>query len=167
MTKRAGDFDKLLLGHRKRTHLGLGRNLCADALKEFRSPRAASGPIHTSERPRLFQPQTDVFRDREIGKQRGLLVNAGNAELVCARGREVRDALAVDVNAPTIRLVRAGDDLDERRVARAVLTEQRMHLARSQVKRHALERAHRPEGFCDKGELEKRGHPKILFRSAE
>ena len=65
-------------------------------------------------------------------------------------------ALAADVDAAAIRLVRAGDDLDERGFARAVLPEQRMHLARAQVERHALERAHRAERFGDGRELEKR-----------
>jgi hypothetical protein len=79
-----------------------------------------------------------------------LLVNAGDAELVRVCGREVFDALAVDFDRAVVRLVRAGDDLNERGFARAVLAEQRVHLARPQFKRHPLERPHRAKGFGDR-----------------
>ena len=66
--------------------------------------------------------------------------------------------LAQHGDAPAIRPMRAGDDLDERRFARAILAKQRMNFPRPQVERYALERAHRAEGFGDGGELEEGDH---------
>ena len=68
----------------------------------------------------------------------------------------MRDALTIDFNRAAVRLVRAGDDLDERGLARAVLAEQGMHLSYPQIKRHALERAYGTEGLGDGSELEER-----------
>jgi hypothetical protein len=50
--------------------------------------------------------------------------------------------------------VHAGDDLDQCRLAGAVLAQQRMHLAGPHVEAHGLERLHAGKGFADAGELE-------------
>ena len=101
-----------------------------------------------------FEPQADVLRDREIGKQGRLLVNAGDAKLV-RRGRgKFFDALTVDFNGAAVGLVRAGDDLDERGLAGAVFAEQRVDFSCPQIKRHTLQCPHRTEGLGDGLELE-------------
>ena len=66
----------------------------------------------------------------------------------------MRDCFAADVERAAVGLVGAGDDLDERGFARAVLAEQRVDFARLQLERHALQRADGAEGFADVGELE-------------
>ena len=50
--------------------------------------------------------------------------------------------------------MRAGDDLDQRRLASTVFAEQCVDLTRQQLKRHTLQRAHGTEGFADVRELE-------------
>ena len=74
----------------------------------------------------------------------------------------MRHALAVDLNCAAVRLMRAGDDLDERGFARAVFAEQRVDFARAKVKRHTLERTHRAEGFCHGRKLEERFQTVVL-----
>jgi hypothetical protein len=48
-------------------------------------------------------------------------------------------------------LMRAGDDLDEGGLARAVFAQQGVHFTGLQVKRHPLERAHRAKGLGEGG----------------
>jgi hypothetical protein len=65
--------------------------------------------------------QADVFRDGEVGEQRGLLVNAGDSELPRLGRREVVDFLARHHQRAAVGLVGAGDDLDEGGFPRAIL----------------------------------------------
>ena len=125
----------------------------SNSRREFPSFR----PIHARQRADSVQPHADVLRHAQIRKKSGLLVDACDTEPVRDSRSEMRNALPGDIDRAAIRLVCAGDDLDERRFARAILAEQRMHFARPQIERHALERTHRAEGFGDGGELEKRG----------
>ena len=46
-----------------------------------------------------FEPQRDVLRDGQIGKERGLLIDAGDAERVRRAGVRCATRLAVDVDA--------------------------------------------------------------------
>ena len=81
--------------------------------------------------------------------------------LCAVAGVRCATRFAVDFDRAAIRLMRAGDDFDERGFARAIFAEQRVDFARLQIERHALQRAHRAEGFGDGGELEeRRGHPR-------
>jgi hypothetical protein len=66
--------------------------------------------------------------------------------------------LAVDFDRSGIGLVRAGDDFDERRFPRAVLTDQAVNLAGAKVEGNAFERVDAGEGFGDARQLEKRVH---------
>ena len=59
------------------------------------------------------------------------------------------------VSVPRIGRDGAGDDLDEGRLARAVLADQRVHLAGAQVERDALQRADAGERLRDAGGLKK------------
>ena len=52
----------------------------------------------------------------------------------------------------------AGQDVDQRRLARAVLADERMDLAGDDVEVHAVERADAGEGHRDAAGLEERGH---------
>ena len=56
-----------------------------------------------------------------------------DAQLVSRRGRQMRNAVTVDLNRTTVGLVCASDDLDERGFAGAILAEQGVNLARSQI----------------------------------
>ena len=68
--------------------------------------------------------------------------------------------LAVDLDRSLVRLKDAGEDLQQRRLARAVLSEQGMHFAGLDRQRYALERAHDAEPFGDARKMQARmiGH---------
>ena len=61
----------------------------------------------------------------------------------------MRHVLAVVGNGPAIERVDAGEDLDERRFARAVLAEQRDDLAASDAERRVGKRLRAAETFID------------------
>ena len=72
------------------------------------------------------------------------------------RGR----SLAVDLDRSLVRLKDAGEDLQQRRLAGAVLPEQGMHFAGLDRQRHALERANDAEPLGDARKMQARmiGH---------
>src|SRR6516165_4249824 len=74
-------------------------------------------------------------------------------ERVARRGKF--DRPAVEEDATRIRPVEAGDDLDQRRFAGAVLAHERMDLARAELERDAIERPHAGEGFADRIDLKR------------
>ena len=67
-------------------------------------------------------------------------------------GPEMTVGLAVDDDRPRVGLVDAGEDLDQRALARAVLPDQRMDAARAQVERHAGQGLRGCELLADVGE---------------
>ena len=74
------------------------------------------------------------------------------------RGEPGKRALA-EHNGPGVGFDGPGDDLDQRALARAVLAEQRVHLAGPQVKAHPAQGADAGVGLLDLTELEQRnGH---------
>ena len=90
----------------------------------------------------------DVLADREARHEVPLLVHGADAggDRVARRGEA--DLAAVDGHPPLVGLVDAGDDLDQRRLAGAVLAHQRMDLAGPKVERDAVERLDAGEGFA-------------------
>ncbi|MCY1300806.1 hypothetical protein D9M70_503880 [compost metagenome] len=73
--------------------------------------------------------EKDVLADRELRHQRELLVHGDNAggKGVVRRGEVA--VLAIDADRARCRLGHAGEKLDQRRLARAVLAHEGMHLA--------------------------------------
>ncbi len=77
---RLGDFHDLLLRHAERAHRALGRDIGAGALQQFARLAIARLPIHLAPEPRALQRERDVFRDREVREQCGLLVDRGDPQ---------------------------------------------------------------------------------------
>src|SRR6185437_8999923 len=107
--------------------------------------------------PVLLAPEVHVLDDVEVVAEREILVDDLDPE---AR----RDLRAADVHlAPleedlaVVRHVRAGDALDQRRLAGAVVADERHDLARTQLEVDVGERLDRAEGLRDPAELEKGG----------
>src|SRR6185369_4458749 len=98
--------------------------------------------------------EQQVLRDREPGHELQLLVDHGHAGAEGVLRRAETLLLARDANRAGIGRVRAGERLQERRLARAVLAEQRAHLACAEREADALERAHRAEALRDRLEGE-------------
>ena len=56
-------------------------------------------------------------------------MDEAHAELVCDMGTVRDDALAIDENVAAVRLCKAREDTDERRLARAVRADEPVHLS--------------------------------------
>ena len=95
--------------------------------------------------PQRLAAHEDVLRDREIGEEGGLLVDDGDAG-VPGRCRAVQgDRRAADEQLTLIRRVHPGEHLHHGRLARAVLTKQRVRLPRVQVGGSVHHGVHRAE----------------------
>ena len=104
--------------------------------------------------PAVLVADEDVLRDVEVGEEQGLLIDRRDAEALGFGGAADRDRLAGEEDLATVRLVDSGDDLDEGRLAGAVLAEERVHLARIERQRNVLERLRRAEALGDVPHLE-------------
>jgi hypothetical protein len=110
-------------------------------------PRAPAHlpPVEHAEPAARCVPEEDVLGDGELRKQQQFLVNRGDAALArLARGERL-EPLVADPDGSGIGSVHAGDDLDERGLARAVLPEQRVDLTRPNLKVDVLQHANAGE----------------------
>jgi hypothetical protein len=82
----------------------------------------------------------NVLCDIEVGEQEGLLVDRGDTIQLRFRCAAYRYWLSGETNLPAVGLIDSGHDLDERRFAGSVFTQQRMYLAGSERQRHRLQR---------------------------
>src|SRR5690606_14781352 len=105
---------------------------------------AAPGELVTEE---------DVLGDRQAVDDVELLVHRRDTELEGGGRRVDGDDLAVPPDLPGVRLVRTGQDLDEGGLAGAVLPEQAVHLAGTDLEVHAVEGLGAGEVLDDAGEL--------------
>ncbi|VWB42097.1 hypothetical protein BSE24067_01888 [Burkholderia seminalis] len=129
----------------------------------MRSPSRSSASSARGERalvdhaePARQLAEHQVLRDRQLGHQMQLLVDDRDAGLERrARRREALDG-AVQRQRAGLRLVHAGQHLQQRRLARAVLAHQPVHFARAHRQRHRIERAYARERHGDAVEREQR-----------
>ncbi len=92
-------------------------------------------------------PDEDVLDDGEVREERRLLVDHGDPG-VPGIGRPREHQLgAVDEHAAGVGCVHAGEDLDEGRLAGAVLADESVRLARVEIDRDVVERPDRPEAL--------------------
>ena len=107
-------------------------------------------PVDGPKRPGRRVAHEDVLGDRQVREQPRLLVDDGDPELAGV-GRPAEDdrARRRARPMPVSGLVDAGQDLDERALAGAVLADERVDLAGAQLQRHVGERLGRPEPLRD------------------
>ena len=125
------------------------------------SGAASSGGRSGGQRPQRLAADEDVLGDREVGEQRRLLVDdrdAGGAGVRGAGEHELRGRRP-SISAPRVGLMDAAEDLDERRLAGAVLADERVDLAAVQLERHALQRVHGAERLAGVDQAQHRGAP--------
>src|SRR4051812_36488845 len=108
---------------------------------------------HDAEAHRL-PVEEQVLRHREVRQQIDLLVDGGNAGLNRRLGRAWRDLFAADPDDASIAREHAGDHLDQRGLAGAVLTEQRMDLAGAKREVDRLQRTHGAKALADPTHLQ-------------
>ena len=151
--QRLGDLDELLVGHGQaadgRTDVDLDRELLEQRL---RCP-ARRAPVEDPEPPGWGVPDEHVLGDGQVREQPWLLVDDGDAEGAGLGGPVDLDDLAVEHDRPAVGLVDAGQDLDQRALARAVLADQGVDLAGDEVERDVVERLGGCEALGDPVQL--------------
>ena len=103
----------------KVANLRSGRCLRRPLEPLLRSP-ALRTPVDAPPRAGLFQTQRDVFRDAQVRKEGGLLVNAREAQCASPGRRKVIEQLAVQRDRPVVGPMHSHQHFDQRRFARAV-----------------------------------------------
>ena len=101
----------------------------------------------------------DVLRDRQVREQARLLVDDRDAQRPRVRGPADLRRLAVEADRSRVGLMDAGQDLDQRALAGAVLADQAVDLAGQQLQRDVVERLRRPESLRDAAQLGARRAP--------
>ena len=95
--------------------------------------------------------QGDVLGDGQRGCVLELLEDDGHAQVSRLARRQHAVARAVDDDLAAVGLIVAGDDLDERGLACAVLAEQREHGTTDGVEVHTMEDLDAAEGLAESG----------------
>ena len=99
-----------------------------------------------------------VLRDRAVGQQVELLVDDRDARRLRLDGVGEADLLAVDQDLAPVLVVHAGQHLHQRRLAGAVLPDDRVDLARLAVQPDPVEHLDAEEALADVAHLEQRRH---------
>ena len=146
--ERLGDLDDLLIGDREPARDAVGIELDAELVEEQLHLAPHAPPVDAPAAAQRLRADEDVLRDRQVGEERGLLEDDGDAGCVRLRGRVEDDLDAVQQHAAAVGPVHAGEDLDERGLAGAVLADERVRLAAAQLDPAVLERAHRAEALA-------------------
>ena len=137
--ERASDGDQLLNRDRVRAE----RALRVDVDTEPREPLARDGarraPGNQAEPARLAAKR-EVLGHRHGRDQIDFLVDRADAHRARLAGRADIDGAAVDADFAGVAADRAGHDLDQRRLAGAVLAHERMHFAGLDAEINAIER---------------------------
>ncbi|ABB10162.1 hypothetical protein Bcep18194_B0045 [Burkholderia lata] len=153
--QRLADLDHLALADRQILHRDARIDVLAEPLQRIERTRRERALVDHAEPARQL-PEHQVFGDRQLGHQMQLLVDDRDAGL--ERRARRREALrgAVQRQRAGLRLVHARQHLQQRRLPRAVLAHQPVHLARAHRQRHGIERAHARERHRDPVEREQR-----------
>ncbi len=160
--ERPRDGDKLPFGKTQPVHADVGRRgkieqrkLLARLFAHFRA--VDNGKAESPAQRRIAERQ--IFGDRQGRDQPQFLRNGDDA---CgngvARPAEVPD-FAADRDLAPVGPMHAAKNAHQRRFSRAVLADERVHLARQHVERDAIERPRRAELFADvAGAGRRKGH---------
>jgi hypothetical protein len=146
--QRAGDGHHLL--HRHRVAAQQARDVDLQLQPRQQRLRLAlhAAPVNAPQAgraaPRVVAGK-DVLGHREVGAQVHLLVDRADAQLLRRRRRGRAHRLAVQQQLASVGREHAGEQLDQRRLAGAVLAHQRVHLSGAQAQAHAVQRQHAGE----------------------
>ena len=141
LVERPGDLHELLLRGREPVHGAVQVDADAqggDGLGGLAAHLALVQPPAAAQLP----AQEHVLDDREVRSQAELLPDDGDALGTHPGDGRLAAQLAVDVQAAALVGQSPGDDLDERRLARAVLAHERVHLAREELQRRVGQEQH-------------------------
>ena len=127
-----------------------------DTAQQFASVVVELGPVDQAEATTWGMAEKDVFGNRQLIEQHGFLMDRRDTGMGGGHGRREMGFFAINPDRATIRLIDAGEDLDERRLTRAVLTDQRRDGAGIQGERDTRECFNARKGLgnalkCDSG----------------
>ena len=115
--------------------------------------------------PRVVGAEPDVVEHRAgLGDEDLLEDREDAAALRLARRPDRRDELAVELDLSGVRGVDAAEDLDHRRLAAAVLADERVDLAGPQLEGGVADGLGRPERLGDVGDAQQRRRPAVARR---
>src|SRR3954454_1187309 len=117
--------------------------------------------VDAPERPaplRRLRAEEEVAPDRHQRHRREILEDGGDAALLGVARAVERRVLAVHQQLALVVLVHAREDLDERRLAGAVVAEHARHLVRLHADADVLQRVDVAEELRDVADLEQRAH---------
>jgi hypothetical protein len=142
--ERLGDLDELDLRRGERGDRPVGVEVEVEQVEAAPGLGAEAAPVDdpSARRHRL---QHDVLPDGERGDDVALLVDDADADLAGRVRRGDGDLVPVEQEASAVGLLDAGEDLDERALARAVLAQQRVHRAGAHPQRGLVQRPHSGE----------------------
>ena len=107
------------------------------------------------QRPSLpFAPEEEILGDREVRRQQRFLVHHRDADGMGVRRTVEIHRLPAPTHHAAIALQHARDDLHQRRLTRAVLADEGVHLTRLNVQVAALQRRHAAEVLFDGTQFE-------------
>ena len=95
-----------------------------------------------------LEPHQDVLGHRQVRAERQLLVDQGDAGVARGQRRHRGVGRAVDLHRAAVGRQGAGDHVEQRALAGAVLADQRVHLAGREVHVDAVERHRRAEALA-------------------
>jgi hypothetical protein len=151
--QRAQDLHALLHADADVLDARVGVDGQAVAIGELAHARAGSLDVEQQAAPRLVG-QHDVLGHGHDRDEHEVLVDHADAEVDGLQRRSDADGPAVDAHLALVGLVQPVEDAHERRLAGAVLPEQRVDLAGPQVEVDAIVGDDRPEALRDPAQLE-------------
>ena len=139
--ERLGDFHHLLVGARQLGNLVIGPQVEIEFAQDGASTRPHGGAVEEAAGGD-FAAEKEVFLDSQFRHQAEFLENRADPDDARAMRGEIGDLFALIFEGAGIGRVGAGDDVDQRRLAGAVLAEQHMNFAAPQIEIDAFQRDH-------------------------
>ncbi len=168
--QRLGDLHHLLMGNAQtrdaRFHVEATET---DPFQDVLGLAMSAWPVHQPpEAAGGHLPHQDVLRDGEVGHQTELLIDGADAQFVRPEGAVYFDQPIVEQNPARVALDCPGQNLDQRGLARPVLSDNGVHFPGDSRKINGSQRLSALVAFADLSHLEQRWlcHPLLLRHSA-
>ena len=127
------DFDDLLVGDRQAVGQLGGIDRHFEAVEELLGVAPHGRVVDEAKAPPGLTPHVDVLGDRQVGEQRGFLVDHRDSGGLRFRGGLEAHRMALDQELSGVWLVDAGEDLHERRLTRTVFAGKGVNAVRIQL----------------------------------
>ena len=154
-SQRPGDLDQLLLGHRQIAHDGVGVQVDLEPADHLGAAPVHGQPVD-AQPAGGFAVDEDVLRHGQVRQQVEFLEDHVDAGPLRAHRVGQHRGLALDLEHAAGRLQGSGQEVDQRRFSRAVLTHQRVDFAGKQVEIDVAERQNTGEAAADVAHLQER-----------